>query len=886
MMTIDAGTKIGRYEIRSKIGEGGMGTVYRAHDEKLNRDVALKLLPAELSENSERLHRFEQEAEAAGALNHPNILAVFDIGVHDRSPYVVSELLEGETLREFLDHRKPATRKSIEFAIQLAQGLAAAHEKGIVHRDIKPDNIFITREERVKILDFGLAKLAHPAAENIPQTEIATRKVRTDPGTVMGTVGYMSPEQVRGATVDHRTDIFSFGAVLYEMLSGRRAFRGDSAIETLNAILKEEPTELSASSPNIAPSLERVVWHCLEKSPERRFQSAQDIVFALESLSGVTTQQSQPTLTGLKPISTRRFMQRERLIWISACALLILIVFALAFAYWLREPAARSAVRLSLAAPERTTLPGEITVSPDGLRVVFTATGSDGKRLLWTRPLDSLVAQPVAGTEGAVCPFWSPDSRWVGYFASDKLYKVDAAGGRPQELCDVKEDRGGTWNSDGVILFSGPDGLYRVSAQGGAPALATKIDPQEEAHRWPYFLPDGRHFIFLGDAGTSEGHHIRLGSLDSQDSQVLFNAITRVAYAPPGYLLYVRQGALVAQPFDTGKLKVSGEPLTVAEHVKAVGANHEFDFSVSSNGVLAYQTGTGAAQLVWADRTGKKLGTVGDPDNYGSIALSPDGQRAAVGMLDADGRLSDIWLLDLSRGSKSRLTFEASSEGNPVWSPDGNQLVFSSNRTGDGWAHLYIMPANGTGQAQLLLPSDFDDSATSWSSDGQTLLFSRYGRTPVGIWMLAMSGGQQPKQLVQATGFEVAYATFSPNGRYFAYTSTESGRPEIYVQSFPPAGKWPVSTGGGAFPLWSSDGKELFFVNEEGKIFSARIKSDNPFQTDVPQQLFQAAIKPEIDWPYAVTADGARFLIAAPVESDNAAPITVVINWATALKQK
>src|ERR1043166_1582004 len=345
MMTIDAGTKIGRYEIRSKIGEGGMGEVYRAHDEKLNRDVALKLLPAELSENSERLHRFEQEAEAAGALNHPHILAVFDIGVHDRSPFVVSELLEGETLRDFLDHRKPATRKSIEYAIQLAQGLAAAHEKGIVHRDIKPDNVFITREDRVKILDFGLAKLAQPAAENIPQTEIATRKVRTDPGIVMGTVGYMSPEQVRGAPVDHRTDIFSFGAVLYEMLSGRRAFRGDSAIETLNAILKEEPTELSASSPNVAPSLERVVWHCLEKSPERRFQSAQDIVFALESLSGVTTQQSQPTLTGLKPISTRRFMQRERLIWISACALLILIVFALVFAYWLREPAARWVAR-------------------------------------------------------------------------------------------------------------------------------------------------------------------------------------------------------------------------------------------------------------------------------------------------------------------------------------------------------------------------------------------------------------------------------------------------------------------------------------------------------------------------------------------------------------
>jgi serine/threonine protein kinase len=885
-MAIDSGTKLGRYEVRSKIGEGGMGEVYRARDEKLNRDVAIKVLPADLSENAERLNRFEQEAQAAGALNHPNILAVYDVGVHDGSPYVVSELLEGETLRDLLEQRQPATRKSIDYAIQLAHGLAAAHDKGIVHRDIKPDNIFITKDERVKILDFGLAKLAQPSGEDVAQTEIATRKVRTDPGTVMGTVGYMSPEQVRGQAVDHRTDIFSFGAVLYEMLSRRRAFRGDSAIETLNAILKEEPAELTASNPGIAPGLERVVWHCLEKSPERRFQSATDIAFALESLTGVMSHSSQQTGAALRPVLSGRFMTPERMIWLGACVLLVIVAAALAFAYFSRSPAAGRTVRLSLTTPDKTTLPAELAVSPDSSRVAFTAMNADGKRLLWTRELDSLTAQPLSGTEGASSPFWSPDNRFVGYFANSKLYKVDATGGRPQALCDVKEDRGGTWNSDGVILFSGSEGLYRVSAQGGTAVLATKVDPKEEAHRWPYFMPDGRHFVFLGDAQTTEGHHIRMGTLDSQDTQILFTAISRVVYAPPGYLLYVTQGALVAQAFDAGKMKINGEPITTAEHVKEVGPNHEFDFSVSNNGVLAYQAGTETSQIVWFDRSGKKIGTAGDTDSYGSIALSPDGQRAAVGLLDADGRQSDIWLLDLSRGSKSRLTFDPHSEGDPVWSPDGTHLVFSSNKTNDGHTHLYLASANGTGDDQLLLTSDFDDFASSWSNDGQTLLFSRYGRTPSGIWALSMSGEHQAKSLMQSGTFDLAFARFSPNGRLIAYTSTESGKPEIYVQTFPPAGKWQVSNGGGAFPLWRSDGKELFYVTIEGKVISAKIGSENPFQSDVPQQLFQTPIKPGLGWPYAVTPDGGRFLINAPAEPNNPAPMTLVINWVASMKQK
>ncbi len=887
-MTIASGTKLGRYEIRSQIGEGGMGEVYRARDEKLNRDVAIKVLPSAFSENTDRLHRFEQEAQAAGALNHPNILVVYDVGMHESAPYVVSEFLEGETLRERLDHGPLATRRAIDYATQIARGLAAAHDRGIVHRDLKPDNLFITTDDRVKILDFGLAKLSHPSSDQVAQTDIATRKVHTDPGTVMGTAGYMSPEQVRGGSVDHRTDIFSFGAVLYEMLSGRRAFRGDSAIETLNAILKEEPAELSASSSNIAPAIERVVWHCLEKSPERRFQSASDAAFALESLSGATSHPTQETLAALSPFSYGRLLTRERVLWLGICAVLLIAVFAFAVAYLSRPQTNIHAVRLVLAIPEKTTLPARVTISPDGARVAFIANNAEGKRLLWVRALDAVTAQPLTGTDGAISPFWSPDSRSIGYFASGKLLRVDASGGRPQMVCDVREDRGGAWNRDGVILFAGPEGLYRVSAQGSTPTLATKIDPKEEAHRWPYFLPDGRHFLFLGDAPTVENHHIRLGSLDSQETQILFGAVTRVAYADPGYLLYVNQGALVARPFDAEKLKVTGDSTIVAERVTEVGENHEFDFSVSDNGVLAYQSGSNQSQLVWFDRSGKKLEPVGEPDAYAAVALSADGRRAAVGMLDADGRHSDVWLLDLSRGTKSPLTFDPKSDGAPVWSPDGSRIAFYSNRAGDGNANIFVTSAGAAGDDQLLLASDSDDVPTSWSRDGQSILFTRFGKAHAGVWLLPLSGDRQPKPLLQSAVFDQGGASLSPNGRFVAYMSNESGRFEVYVQSFPPSGdKWMVSSGGGALPLWRGDGKELFYLTQDGKVMSAEIKIGAKLESGLPQQLFQTRIKFGFsDYPYGVAPEGSRFLINAPAEADDPAPMIIVLNWTASLKQK
>lgn len=886
-MPFSPGTKVGRYEIRSKIGEGGMGVVYRARDEKLSRDVAIKVLPASFADNHDRLQRFEQEAQAAGTLNHPNILAIYDLGMHEGAPYVVSELLEGESFRDLLAHRHPPTRKAIDYSLQIAHGLAAAHEKGIVHRDIKPDNLFLTNDERVKILDFGLAKLTQPSNDITAQTDIATRRVHTNPGAVMGTAGYMSPEQVRAAAVDHRSDIFSFGAVLYEMLSGRRAFHGDSAIETLNAILKEEPPELSSTNSNIAPALERVVWHCLEKNPDRRFQSATDVAFALESLSGVTSHPSQQTLIGVKALPALRNRTRERLIWLGVTSILFIVAVAFAVAYFSRQPANQRSVRLALATPDNTTLPSNITVSPDGQRVAFVATNTEGKHLLWVRPLDSLTAQPLAGTDGAQTPFWSPDSRLIGYFANRKLFRIDASGGRPQGLCDVGEYSGGAWNRDGVILFGGLEGLHRVSAQGGTPQLVTKISPQEEAHRWPSFLPDGRHFVFLADADTTQHHNIRVGSFDSQDTQILFGAISRIAFARPGYLLYVNQGTLVAVPFDTSSLKVTGDPVTVAERIAEVGDNHEFDFSVSDDGTLAYQTGSVASQFTWFDRTGRKLGIVGEPNGSDYVTLSPDGNSAAAGLLDADGRESDVWLYDLTRGTTSRLTFDPQGDGTPLWSPDGTRIVFGSNRSGAGQVDLYEKAASGAGDEQVLFKSAAAKFATSWSRDGQFILFENWLPQSKGaIWTLSMSGNHEAKPLLQANAFNQGTGQFSPDGHFLAYISDESGRLEVYVQRFPlSSDKWQISTGGGLQPLWRGDGKELFFITEDKKLMAVDIRTEGKFESGIPRELFQGNMKTGLGYSYAVTADGQRFLMSAPLDAPAGAPMTIVLNWTSGLKR-
>ncbi|MDQ3750188.1 MAG: protein kinase, partial [Acidobacteriota bacterium] len=690
-MTIATDTKFGRYEIVSLIGAGGMGEVYRAKDPKLGRDVAIKVLPATFSADAERLRRFEQEAQAAGALNHPNILSIYDVATHDGSLYVVSELLEGETLRERMDSAALPSRKVIDYALQIAHGLAAAHEKGIVHRDLKPENLFITRDGRVKILDFGLAKLIEPKVESEAQTDVPTRKIHTNPGAVMGTAGYMSPEQVRGRAVDHRSDIFSFGTVLYEMLSGRRAFKGESTVETLNAILKEDPSDISVTNSNAPPALERIVRRCMEKSSEERFQSARDLAFSLESVSGFSSSQTF-TADVVSPPSAQQKI-RDRLPWIIAGVMLLGLLAALPFAvsYFRRAPVETNVVRFPVSLPENVKFVADVeehnlSISPDGQRLAFVAE-SEGQKMVWVRSLDALSAQSLPGTEGAISPFWSPDSRYLAFFAEGKLKKIEVSGGSPQTVCNLpaETDAVGTWGRDGTILFTigvitgriSSQGIYRVPAGGGVPTLLIKA-AEGAFNYWVHFLPDGRHFLLFARNEKDEDSGIHVGSINSAETKLLLQARSRVEYAPPGYLLYVRESTLLAQGFDADNLRLTGEPFPVIERLYYFDKTGWAEFSVSENGTLAHMNNVWTTQLVWFDRGGREVGRVGAPGEHYDLSLSPDGQKVATAITDKQTGSGDLWIHDLARDTRTRFTVGPSDDGAAIWSPDGRRLAFFS----------------------------------------------------------------------------------------------------------------------------------------------------------------------------------------------------------------
>ena len=799
-MMLSVGTKLGPYELLAPLGAGGMGEVYRARDTRLGRDVAVKVLPSSYSDDKERLQRFEQEACAASALNHPNILIVHDIGTHDGSPYIVSELLEGETMRQRMRGTTFAQRRAIDYASQIARGLAAAHEKGIVHRDLKPDNVFITKDGRVKILDFGIAKLTQPDGSQ-SQTEIPTRRVDTDPGVVLGTVGYMSPEQVKGRPVDHRSDIFSFGAILYEMLSGRRAFHGESAAETMSAILKEDPPDLSSTNQNISPALERLVNHCLEKSPESRFHSASDLAFALEAISGASPISGQ-TMTAMASLSSRDRI-RKFSPWIAAAIFALAFLIALPFVFLnFRRPSSQApgTARFVIPPPEKADYIGIPVISPDGRLVVFGVREASGKESLWIRPLDSLEAHPLAGTEiggGASRPFWSPDSRSIAFVGGGKLRKIDVSGGPAQTLTDSGIGAGGTWNRDGVIVFvrNLAEGLYRIPATGGTPTRVTTLDKSrnEIVHSWPYFLPDGRHFLFLARSSQTDKSAIFVGSLDSKETKFLLNADSSMAYAPPGYLLFARQQTVMAQGFDAEKLQLTGEAVPVAERIGRYLATALALFSVSETGVLVYRSQSREdSQLVWFDRAGKQLETVGPSGSFGVIRLSPDEKRVALQRVDDEKGTYDIWLIELTRGTPTRLTFDPANDVYPAWSPDGSRIVFSSNR--DGAANLYQKLSSGAGNDELLFKSDDAKLPTDWSPDGRYILYQDFSQKDFDLWVLPLFEQQKPGLFLQ-TDFAELYGRFSPDGRWITYVSSESGKREVYVRSFPTAGgKWPFTS--------------------------------------------------------------------------------------------
>jgi serine/threonine protein kinase len=881
-----SGSSIGPYKILSMIGSGGMGEVYRASDSRIGRDVALKILPQQFSQDPDRLHRFDQEARAVGMLNHPNIVAIYDTGTHNGSPYLVSELLQGEVLQQKLRGQPLPIRKAIDYALQIAKGLSAAHEKGIIHRDLKPGNIFITKEGRTKILDFGLAKLTHPEVNPLSPSE---NQDLTESGVVLGTIVYMSPEQVTGRKVDHRSDIFAFGSVLFEMLSGKRPFGGETQIEIMHAILKADPFELSQSNGNIPPSLERIVRRCLEKDPDHRFQSTSDLAFALESLSSTSGTAVLP-LHQKKPIHLAWILSGIFLIAAS-----ILGVTLYRTSNRISSERTSSVQRLSIVLPENTIL-NSSAISPDGQRLAYIINGTTGFSKLWLRSMDSTQALEIPGTESATLPFWSPDSRSIGFFTETKLKKWTIGSSPPETLCEVELPKGGTWNQFGDILFSpqGLRGIYRISARGGEANPATVLETNEARHVFPQFLPDGKHFFYLVRTTHAERAGVYIASLDSKDRKRILPDSTPVRFIDPEYLLFVRNDKLMVQHFDKNRLELSGIAVPITDNTSSHISGP--DFSVSETNLLVYGNGEGwDTQPIWFDRSGKQSSplknypsALGKPGSYHFSDLSPDDSRLLI-FLDGP-----MWMVDLLTGAFAR--YAMTNDNDAVFSPDGSQVVYADfdidPKKGNN-LNLYRRPSSGTGKAELLFAPEPMFSDVQWSVDGKFITFTAANpKTVFDLWIAPVDKTRKPFPYLQTEAREES-AVLSPDGKWVAYQSYESSKSEIYVRSFPveAGGRWAISTDGGEKPIWRRDGKELFYLTLDKKLMAVEVQTGEIFKLGATRLLFQTHAQPRINpWgigagkQYFVSSDGTHFLVNTLIDRTDPAEIGVVINWKSLLK--
>jgi Tol biopolymer transport system component len=903
-MSVKAGTQLGSYEVVAQIGAGGMGEVYQAHDTKLGRDVAIKVLPEAFAHDADRLSRFQREAKMLASLNHPNIATIHGLEQSNATSYLVMELVSGETLADRIKRDGPfPVDEALTIAKQIAEALEAAHEKGIIHRDLKPANVKVTLESKIKVLDFGLAKaFAGEAAGDDPSNSPTLSLAATMHGVILGTAAYMSPEQARGKTVNKATDIWAFGCVLYELLCGHAAFEGEDVTEILAAVVKTEP-DWSRLPEATAPSVRMLVQRCLRKDRRQRFQDATDVRIEIEEAFAA------PPRGGASTAAAAMRGWRERLAWAAASVLaLIAVVFAIGFV--LRAPKSPQPMRLSTeigADANLYTARGPSAIfSPDGTRLAFLASGADRKERIYVRSLDQLQAIALSGTENARDPFFSPDGQWIGFFADGKLKKISVQGGAALALCDAADDRGGSWGEDGTIVFA-PDqrvALSKVSSAGGTPQPLTTLDQQtgELTQRWPQVLPGGKAVLFTSNTHQTnyEDSDIVVYSVISGQRKTVQRGGFYARYLPSGHVVYMHEGTLFAVPFDLKRLELTGQPAPILEGVVTSPFFAGAQFSFSETGNLVYVAGRSELQNVsiyWMDHEGKFTPLRETPGGYYNPAFSPDGKRLALDI--SEGKRRDIWVYEWERDTLTRLTFAGENNSYPVWTPDGQRIVYSSQEKG-GTYNLWWVRSDGGGDAQRLAESKSEQYAGSWRPDGKVLAFFQTNAgTGNDIMTLPVEGDEksgwkpgEPKPFLNSPAREEV-PVFSPDGRWLAYHSTESGRFEVYVRPFPgPGGKWQISIEGGVTPEWSRNGKELFYRTPDNKIMVVTYTtSGDSFHADKPQLWSPGQFTNRgNNYNFDLHPDGKRFAVLKAPGTEQAAAavnkVSIIFNFFDELRRK
>ncbi|HXG88161.1 MAG TPA: protein kinase [Vicinamibacterales bacterium] len=885
-MSLSSGTRLGPYEIVAPIGAGGMGEVYRARDTRLDRAVAIKVLPALLALDPMFVDRFEREAHTASSLNHPHICALYDVGQQEGVRFLVMELLEGETLAARLTRGALPLPEALRYGVQIADALSRAHKQGIVHRDLKPANVMLTKSG-AKLLDFGLARVDANAAAAQGLTLATQDRSLTAAGTILGTFQYMAPEQLEGKEADARTDIFAFGAVLYEMTTGRKAFAGGSQASLIASIMASRPAPISTVDPLTPPALDRVVSLCLAKEPDDRWQTAQDMAAELKWIAEGGSQIGAPAA-----VSTRR-KSRERLAWGAVAVLGLIAAAAVGRLVTLPRPSPPELTRFSIVSPKGVRLSWP-RLSPDGRAVAFVGIDAQGVSSVFVRRLDSLEVVRLAGTEGVLRPFWSPDSRYLAFFAGPQLKKIAAGGGPTQLLGEQQGGADGTWSSAGVILFDGrtADPVRRIADGGGVPAVAVAPDQsrKEAGAAWPFFLPDGKHFLFLAN-GPGGPMALRLGTLDSSESTFLMDMTSRVEYSA-GHIFFVSQQTLMARPFSAESLSFTGDPFPVTDRIQMQELGRA-NFSLSLTGDLTFmaETQLPISRLVAVDRAGRELGPIGEPAMYRELALSPDESRLAVAILAEKDTAYDVWVVDLKRGTRSRFTFGSFFEGFPMWSRDGQWIAYGAG-TAESPLAVFRKPAGGGG-AEALVYADKEKITVplGWSADGSRLLVESLPSSTDTADLLTIASEKSgaptpviaaPRPLTESVG------RFSPDGKWIAYQSNESGRVEIYVQAYPPTGgKWQISTAGGQWPMWTNGGKEIIYSTTDDTLFAVPVTiAADSLTAGTPARLFQHRLNRVGNGSrhrWVVSGNGQRFFLNVPIEDQDVTGAQVVLNWARAL---